>query len=168
MTAPLFASGARPRRIAPSDVPGNEDVGPIEIAGRVLTVLGRSLCLGDAFFRVRVTLAEESPLAPGDLAVIAGSLAGGELTAAAVIERITPARPPRVSAGPPPGHVLFAHALCEDAPRSETERLALSGGGRGLAARAAGLSAIRRFFDARGFIEVDTPAIVPSPGLDLH
>jgi elongation factor P--(R)-beta-lysine ligase len=27
---------------------------------------------------------------------------------------------------------------------------------------------VRRFFDARGFVEVQTPAIVPSPGLDLH
>jgi elongation factor P--(R)-beta-lysine ligase len=29
-------------------------------------------------------------------------------------------------------------------------------------------AAVRRFFDARGFVEVETPAIVPSPGLDLH
>jgi len=29
-------------------------------------------------------------------------------------------------------------------------------------------AAVRRFFDARDFVEVETPAIVPSPGLDLH
>ena len=34
--------------------------------------------------------------------------------------------------------------------------------------RAALLSAIRRFFADRDFIEVETPAIVPSPGLDVH
>ena len=34
--------------------------------------------------------------------------------------------------------------------------------------RAALLSAIRRFFAERDFIEVETPAIVPSPGLDVH
>ncbi len=34
--------------------------------------------------------------------------------------------------------------------------------------RAALLGAIRRFFDERDFIEVETPAIVPSPGLDVH
>jgi len=27
---------------------------------------------------------------------------------------------------------------------------------------------LRRFFDARGFVEVQTPVMVPSPGLDLH
>jgi lysyl-tRNA synthetase class 2 len=29
-------------------------------------------------------------------------------------------------------------------------------------------STVRRFFDARGFTEVDTPVMVASPGLDLH
>ncbi len=37
-----------------------------------------------------------------------------------------------------------------------------------LALRAGVLRAIRRFFEARGFLEVETPAIVPSPGMDLH
>ena len=27
---------------------------------------------------------------------------------------------------------------------------------------------VQRFFDARGFLEVETPVMVPSPGLDLH
>jgi lysyl-tRNA synthetase class 2 len=34
--------------------------------------------------------------------------------------------------------------------------------------RARILAGLRRFFDARGFLEVQTPAVVPSPGLDLH
>lgn len=34
--------------------------------------------------------------------------------------------------------------------------------------RARLLRSIRRFFEARGFLEVETPAVVPSPGLDLH
>ncbi|MGB3051448.1 MAG: EF-P lysine aminoacylase EpmA [Polyangiales bacterium] len=34
--------------------------------------------------------------------------------------------------------------------------------------RAALLAAIRRFFAERDFIEVETPTLVPSPGLDLH
>ncbi len=37
-----------------------------------------------------------------------------------------------------------------------------------LALRAAAFAEIRRFFTERGFLEVDTPAIVPCPGLDVH
>jgi lysyl-tRNA synthetase class 2 len=37
-----------------------------------------------------------------------------------------------------------------------------------LCARAAGLAALRRFFAARDFIEVETPVLVPSPGLEIH
>lgn len=34
--------------------------------------------------------------------------------------------------------------------------------------RARMLADVRRFFDARGFVEVTTPVVVPSPGLDVH
>lgn len=34
--------------------------------------------------------------------------------------------------------------------------------------RARVIREVRGFFDARGFVEVQTPAMVPSPGLDLH
>lgn len=34
--------------------------------------------------------------------------------------------------------------------------------------RAKLLGGIRRFFEERGFVEVETPALVPSPGLDVH
>ncbi|HEU4728788.1 MAG TPA: EF-P lysine aminoacylase EpmA [Kofleriaceae bacterium] len=44
-------------------------------------------------------------------------------------------------------------------PRSRLERLA---------ARAEALAALRRFFADRGFLEVETPLLVPSPGLELH
>ncbi len=37
-----------------------------------------------------------------------------------------------------------------------------------LAERAAVLARIRAFFEARGFLEVETPTLVPSPGLDVH
>jgi lysyl-tRNA synthetase class 2 len=37
-----------------------------------------------------------------------------------------------------------------------------------LAERAGVLRTIRAFFEARGFLEVETPLLVPSPGLDLH
>lgn len=34
--------------------------------------------------------------------------------------------------------------------------------------RATAMDAIRRFFRQRGFLEVETPSIVPSPGMDIH
>src|SRR5262245_20117500 len=37
-----------------------------------------------------------------------------------------------------------------------------------LAARAAALAALRRFFAERDFLEVETPVLVPSPGLEIH
>src|SRR5678816_3068824 len=37
-----------------------------------------------------------------------------------------------------------------------------------LVERARALRAIRAFFEEQDFLEVDTPILVPSPGLDLH
>jgi lysyl-tRNA synthetase class 2 len=57
-------------------------------------------------------------------------------------------------------------------PAPGGEHRALTDHGRrrahGLVARVRVMRAIRAFFDARGFLEVETPAAVPSPGLDLH
>jgi elongation factor P--(R)-beta-lysine ligase len=40
--------------------------------------------------------------------------------------------------------------------------------GRKLERRARLVSVVRAFFEARDFLEVETPVLVPSPGLDLH
>jgi lysyl-tRNA synthetase class 2 len=37
-----------------------------------------------------------------------------------------------------------------------------------LVERARVVRAVRAFFESRGFLEVETPAVVPSPGMDLH
>jgi elongation factor P--(R)-beta-lysine ligase len=116
------------------------------VAGRVLAVSGASITLGDAFAVLPVTLAPSAPaLAPGDLVVLAGSFSDVTLADARVVEHARPSRPE---------------------PARETE--ATFGIGRGLRARARALHAVRDFFEARAFVEVDTPAMVPSPGLDLH
>lgn len=154
-----------PPRLAPSEARGREDASPVEIAGRVVAVAGREVMVADAFAAIPVTLAVEDAtrqLAPGDLVVLRGALTAGALAAASVVRRREPVRPPAPSSPRPLG------APFEDLPASETERLAARGVGAGLAARAQALAAVRRFFEARGFLEVDTPAIVPSPGLDLH
>jgi elongation factor P--(R)-beta-lysine ligase len=134
-------------RLSPSDVAARPDAGDVEIAGRIAAVSGVSITITDAFAAVRASLASPADLAPVDLAVLAGTLAGGELRDARLVARMWPR----------PG-----------APTGETDRLQAHGAGRGLRARARALAAVRGFFEARGFLEVDTPAIVPSPGLDVH
>jgi lysyl-tRNA synthetase class 2 len=53
-------------------------------------------------------------------------------------------------------------------PGTEVARLPRPRLAAAIAARAAALSALREFFDARGFLEVETPLLVPSPGLEIH
>src|SRR5687767_6580188 len=56
-----------------------------------------------------------------------------------------------------------------DYPTPTTEVIRLGHGRRGLlAARARLMSALREFFAARDFLEVDTPLLVPSPSLEVH
>jgi lysyl-tRNA synthetase class 2 len=50
---------------------------------------------------------------------------------------------------------------------SERQRMT-SGVADNLRLRAAVLAEVRAFFEERGYLEVETPAMVPSPGLDLH
>jgi lysyl-tRNA synthetase class 2 len=54
--------------------------------------------------------------------------------------------------------------------QGEYGRLRAAGGARlgNLRQRARGMAVLRRFFDERGFLEVETPLMVPSPGLELH
>jgi lysyl-tRNA synthetase class 2 len=52
-------------------------------------------------------------------------------------------------------------------PGSEVMRLP-RGRMQALAARAAALAKVRAFFAARDFLEVETPLLVPSPGLEIH
>ncbi|MDC3959392.1 EF-P lysine aminoacylase GenX [Polyangium jinanense] len=129
--------------------------GPIRVAGRVLEVVDDEVVLADAFARVTITLAEGS-LTPADLAVVEVSFVAGKLAEGRVIERRTP-NAPNVSQG-----------AASEAPKTEAERLVFRGVGRALRARAEALAEVRSFFVRRGFLEVETPSMVPCPGLDLH
>jgi len=88
---------------------------------------------------------------PGDLVELeaeaeAGAGAGDEVGARRV----------RAYGGPPyPG------------PGTEVARLPRARMAR-LHDRARALAALRSFFDGRGFVEVETPLLVPSPGLEIH
>lgn len=143
--------------LAPSDIARAAALGErARVGGRVLEILDGAVLLGDAFAVLRVELAEAPALAVGDLAIVVGAPRGGMLAEARLVERIGPRRPP---------HGRAPAAL---APSSETERLIHRGRGAALAQRAAALGAIRALFGERGFLEVETPCMVPSPGLDLH
>jgi lysyl-tRNA synthetase class 2 len=140
--------------LAPSDVARVPPGLAITVGGRVTEVHESSLILADALRSLRVDLSITSEIAPGDLAIVAGTSAAEGIAEGRVIERIVP-------------HRRVRRAQPADDPAGEHDRLA-RGVGPALFARARALRAIRSLFEADGFLEVDTPAIVPSPGLDLH
>jgi lysyl-tRNA synthetase class 2 len=141
--------GARPRT-GLADAHGADREACL-VGGRVLAVSSAGdrfvLTLGDAFASIEAEVAEAGA-EPGDLVVVAGALHAARLRSGRIVDRT----PRRIDPD--------AHA--------ETARFARADVGRALAARAAGLRAIRAWFDAQRFLEVDTPALVPSPGLDVH
>lgn len=62
-----------------------------------------------------------------------------------------------------------AHPLRDPfAPGAETRRLSLDGAARRLRDRMRIADAVRAWLRLEGFLEVDTPAVVPNPGSDLH
>ncbi len=141
---------------APSDLEAIAGApGPVHVAGRVIDVRDGDIIVADAFAQVAVSLAH-GDVVPGDLVVVEGSFVQDKLVAARLIERFSPAKP-NVSRG-----------ASSELPSGETERFVLRNVGRTLAERARAFALVRSFFDRRGFVEVDTPSMVPCPGLDLH
>ncbi|HRI64304.1 MAG TPA: EF-P lysine aminoacylase EpmA [Polyangium sp.] len=154
----MFDPDKRARDVpyAPSDLKAIVGApGSLRVAGRVLEVHGSDIILADAFERVTVTLDDGDVLA-GDHVIVEAQFVQDKLTSGRVVERFRPAKP-KVSRG----------ASAEE-PTGETERFVLRGVGRSLEARARAFGLVRSFFDRRGFVEVDTPSMVPCPGLDLH
>lgn len=145
-----------PKTLSPSDIVSAKAPLPdrVRVGGRVIEADEGAFVLADAFGALRVALA--AALEVGDLAVVEGTPAGGALADVRLVERIVPRRPPRGRSG------------AAAPPSSETERLIHRGRGAALARRAEALAAIRALFAEAGFLEVETPSMVPSPGLDLH
>jgi lysyl-tRNA synthetase class 2 len=100
------------------------------------------IVVSDAFAAARVR--GEAPVAAGDLVVLEVRSEEQGLALVRLVER----HPSR--------------------PGAEVERFIENGVGLNLRHRARALAIVRSFFGARGFLEVDTPLLVPSPGLDLH
>jgi lysyl-tRNA synthetase class 2 len=123
--------------------------GRVSVAGRVLAADASAFVLADAFARVTVQGSKLPALAPGELVIARGlwHARGRAVIRASVLTRI-PAPVPR-------GDGEFA-------------RLVLDGNGPRLRARARALAAVREYFAASGFVEVETPFAVPRPGVDRN
>jgi elongation factor P--(R)-beta-lysine ligase len=134
-----------PRVVSPSDLAAYPPGARLRVGGRVAAVRGAEIELADALARVEVRLRDGAVAAVDDLLVVEGTLDGGALRDATVVERAGSRR------GRSPG---------------ETGRL--SRVGPLLSARARVLAFVRSFFAERRFLEVDTPSVVRSPGLDVH
>jgi len=132
----------------PSDLPLPEGRA-FALAGRVTSAEGGVIVVADAFAAARVT--GEGLLAVGDLVVVEVRR-DERLELVRVLER----------------HPAPAAAPSSSAPGAETERFVEDGIGLNLRDRARALSIVRSFFADRSFLEVETPSLVPSPGLDLH
>jgi lysyl-tRNA synthetase class 2 len=149
----LDASAAGDVR-APSDGP----VAGARLGGRVVDVGPDALQVGDAFAMVRLEWAQAprgAEPAVGDL-VIATLDARCAVCALQIVGRdVRGGGEARVTSGPP-------------ASIGEAARLRQRARGERLARRAELLAAVRAFFVARGYLEVETPLAVPSPGLDIH
>ena len=119
---------------------------PIRTGGRVTEVYEDGMELSDAFESVSVVLQRvELELEVGDFVLVEGVIREFEVVEAQIIE----------------------HARPRGKAREETTRLSRIG--ENLKERSDVFGAIRAYFLVdQGFVEVDTPAIVPSPGLDVH
>jgi len=130
--------------------------GRARVGGRVTRCQERELVLRDALGELRVEIAGDTELPlPGDLVVVEGTLSdrGG---APAAKRALSGARVLRTD------HRPGAH------PLNETTRLVDGGVAEALRRRAAIMATIRRIFERRSYLEVETATLVPSPGLDLH
>ena len=153
MTVPAgFGEGASAARIATTieELPALPDGTPATIAGRVVSRDGDRILVADSSAAVWVRpIAEGAEL--GAWVEAAGSWQAGTLSDAKVWARTRASLPFPV----PDGEWMWFMA---DGRRRY----------RALQQRARLLTAIRRYFDDLGFLEVTTPAVVPSPGLELH
>jgi lysyl-tRNA synthetase class 2 len=145
--------------VFPSEV-SSRSTGNLRLAGRLAAIDKDAVRVSDAFAAVRLRGSLEahtgsSPdarargpqgAAVGDWAVLSVIASSGELSLLGLLE---------------------LHRA-DPAYRNEQARFVDEHIGFNLRSRAHALSLVRSFFAGRAFVEVDTPLLVPSPGLDLH
>lgn len=133
---------------APSDLAARKATkGRLEVAGRVLIASEGELRLADAFASVLVDGVGSGAAKVGDLLVVSGEWNGKRLVNGRLKQRF-PCPEPKAT--------------------GEFARLVWNGTGPRLRARARALATLRAYFDGQGFIEVDPPARVRAPGVDLN
>jgi elongation factor P--(R)-beta-lysine ligase len=134
------------RRVAVAELLPDAPLEAVEVGGRVALVGPSGFRLEHDAAAIAVTCAERLEL--GTWASVHGRWTGRELIASAVDVLATPGR---------------------DLARADSDfAWGRAGGIAALHERHAALRAIREFFDGAGFVEVETPAVVRSPGLELH
>ena len=133
--------------LSPSDLRDEALGSRLQVAGRVAAAAGESCEIADALAQLRVSFRKPWALSAGDLVIVEGTYQAGSLADGEVIE----------------------HTACPE-PRGDGDfaRLAWRGVASKLSARARALGAVREYFSAEGFLEVETPFRVPAPGVDLH
>jgi elongation factor P--(R)-beta-lysine ligase len=127
----------------PSDLRDTPD-GELLVAGRVVQVSSEGFRISDAF--ATVDIHGHTDVDVGDLLVVSVRRASGRTELVGLVERHR--------------RTVF--------PGAETTRFVDEGVGPILGARAQVFSTIRSYFARERFVEVDTPLLVRSPGLDLH
>ncbi len=138
---------ARPAAIVRRLPPGSR----VTLAGRLVRRDGARAVLADETGKVTLASAPEGWPELGTLLEVEG-LWDGELLS---VETLAAGESPRASFPRPDGDYAW---LTADGGRRANN----------LRTRAAVLGAIRAFFDARGFVEVQTPLLVRSPGTEPH
>ncbi len=118
---------------------------PVCVAGRIVAQWEEAALLRDESGIVRLLI--KAPMALNALAVARGQW-NGKAVEAETLEILRK----------PPGEV---RELTELAKQDNAKQ-------RRLFARARIANVVREWFDSRGFLEVETPLVVPSPGLDVH
>lgn len=135
------------RTYSPSQLGKGGPRGTLRIAGRLVAQAGLRVTLADALSAVEVALDPKTePPALESLAwvVVEARRVGRKWWGGKIVER-------RAS--------VAAH---------DFERLVGFGVGNALRARALASRTIRDYFDDRGFLEVDTPSLVPAPGTEVQ
>ncbi len=159
-----------PRVTAPSDpIPKP----PFTLGGRVLEWQGAQGVVGDAFDELPVSFLQLQTLpfgtgtTPEDMALrvrpVIGDLVEIDVTALGHDGRLV------ASALRVVGRDARRETGATEQPAlRERGRLALLRRGHNLRRRSELMGVVRRFFDARRYLEVETPLLVPSPGMDVH